>query len=70
MNAGDYDKRTAVHIASAEGNVAAVRVLVEFGADLTLEDRWRNTVEDEAKRVNAGQLLEYLEELQAKKNSG
>jgi CRP-like cAMP-binding protein len=60
VNARDYDKRTAAHIASAEGNVAALKVLVEFGADLTLPDRWGNVVEDEAKRVNASQLLNYL----------
>lgn len=89
VDAADYDKRTAAHIAAAEGeeeliqigslsnfleishprfsllgfvgNVAAIRVLAENGADLTLEDRWRNTVMDEAKRSNARQLLEYLD---------
>jgi ankyrin repeat protein len=63
VNARDYDKRTAAHIASAEGNVAALKVLVEFGADLTLPDRWGTTVDDEAERGNAGQLLEYLNTL-------
>ena len=43
VNAADYDKRTASHIAAAEGNTAAIRVLVEGGADLTLPDRWGNT---------------------------
>lgn len=60
VNAADYDKRTAAHIAAAEGNVAAIRVLAEYGADLTLEDRWKNTVYHEAKRSNARQLLEFL----------
>ena len=59
-NAADYDKRTAAHIAAAEGNVAAIRVLAEHGADLTLEDRWGNTVQDEARRSNARQLLSFL----------
>lgn len=66
VNSGDYDKRTPAHIASAEGNVAAFKVLVEFGADLSLEDRWGNTVDHEAKRTNAGQLLEYLKALREK----
>lgn len=60
VNAADYDKRTAAHIAAAEGNVAAIRVLAENGADLTLQDRWNNTVQHEAQRSNARQLLEYL----------
>jgi ankyrin repeat protein/CRP-like cAMP-binding protein len=61
VNASDYDNRTAAHIAAAEGNVVAFMALVEFGADLTVKDRWNNTVADEAKRANVGQLLEYLE---------
>ena len=60
VNAADYDKRTAAHIAAAEGNVAAIRVLAQHGADLSLPDRWGNTVQDEAERSNARQLLEYL----------
>jgi ankyrin repeat protein len=64
VNAADYDKRTAAHIAAAEGNVAALKVLVEHGADLTLEDRWKNTHYDEAVRANAGTMLEYLKTLQ------
>ena len=60
VNAADYDKRAAVHIAAAEGNLAALKTMVEFGADLSLRDRWGNTVEDEAKRAKAGKLLDYL----------
>ncbi|KAI2489466.1 voltage-gated potassium channel [Fragilaria crotonensis] len=65
VNAADYDKRTAVHIAAAEGNVAAMRVLVEHGVDLTVEDRWGNSLHDEAQRSNSTELLEYLETLKA-----
>ena len=61
VNAADYDKRTAAHIAAAEGNVAAIKVLVEHGVDLNVKDRWNNTLMDEAKRNNAGQLVQYLE---------
>jgi ankyrin repeat protein len=64
VNASDYDKRTAVHIAAAEGNVAAIKVLVEFGADLAVKDRWNNTVDDEALSANAGQLIDYLKTLE------
>jgi len=51
VDAADYDKRTAAHIAAAEGNVAAIRVLTSYGADLTLKDRWKNTAGIEAKRA-------------------
>ncbi|KAL7540770.1 hypothetical protein ACHAXR_010362 [Thalassiosira sp. AJA248-18] len=61
INAADYDKRTAAHIAAAEGNVAAIRVLAEQGANLSLPDRWGQTVEDEARRSNARQLMVFLE---------
>ncbi|KAL7543823.1 hypothetical protein ACHAWF_007462 [Thalassiosira exigua] len=63
VNAGDYDKRTASHIAASEGNVAAVRILVEAGADLSLEDRWGNTIRSEAERAKSGKVLEYLNSL-------
>lgn len=63
VNAGDYDKRTAVHIAAAEGNVAALKVLVELGgANLDVKDRWNNSVLDEAKTSQNGAVLKYLEE--------
>lgn len=67
VDASDYDKRTAAHIAAAEGNVTALKVLVEFGANLRLADRWGNTVDDEAERAdaNGGQLLGYLGTLQS-----
>ena len=60
VNAADYDGRTAAHIAAAEGNVSAIKVLARNGADLTLEDRWKNTVQREAERSNARGLLEFL----------
>lgn len=63
VNAQDYDKRTAIHIAAAEGNIAALKVLVEFGADTRLRDRWNNTIYDEARRMNAVLILEFLETL-------
>jgi hypothetical protein len=62
VNAADYDKRTAAHIAAAEGNVAALKTLVEADADLTLKDRWGNTVDAEAKASKATHLTEYLKE--------
>lgn len=60
VDASDYDKRTATHIAAAEGNIAAIKVLVEYDADLSLTDRWGNTVENEAKREKAGKVVAFL----------
>lgn len=50
VNAADYDKRTAAHVAAAEGNIAAIRLLAAHGADLSLKDRWNNTPDNEARR--------------------
>lgn len=65
INASDYDKRTAAHIAASEGNITALRLLMEAGADLSLKDRWGNNVRSEAKMSNAGKVLEYLDSLDA-----
>ena len=60
VDASDYDKRTASHIAASEGNAAAFKLLVEAGADVNLKDRWGNTARSEAERAKSGQVLEYL----------
>jgi CRP-like cAMP-binding protein len=63
VNAGDYDRRTAVHIAAAEGNLAALRVLVQAGANLNVKDRWNNSVRDEAQSAKSGHVIDYLDSL-------
>ena len=55
VNASDYDNRTAAHIAAAEGNAAALRVLSSYGADLSLQDRWKTTPAQET-TLNRGPL--------------
>ncbi|GAX74508.1 hypothetical protein CEUSTIGMA_g1957.t1 [Chlamydomonas eustigma] len=66
VDAGDYDKRTALHIAAAEGNLTIVRVLVEGGnANIEVKDRWGFSPLDEAMRVRAGPVIEYLERIKA-----
>ncbi len=40
-NGCDYDKRTPLHIAAADGHLKGVRLLVEVGgADASAQDRW------------------------------
>ena len=61
VNACDYDKRTPLHIAAAEGKLALVTLLVaEGGADLGAADRWGNTPLSEATRVGATDVARYL----------
>ena len=48
INKGDYDRRTALHLASAEGHLEIVKLLVENGADPECKDRWGATAVSEA----------------------
>lgn len=43
-NLGDYDKRTALHLASCEGCTEIVVLLLDRGADVNSMDRWGRTV--------------------------
>lgn len=43
-NLGDYDKRTALHLASCEGCTEIVVLLLQKGADVNCTDRWGRTV--------------------------
>lgn len=39
VNSGDYDGRTTLHLASLEGNVKVLEVLLSAGADPNRRDR-------------------------------
>ena len=42
IDSGDYDMRTTLHVASAEGSIAVIKCLLEEGANPNVEDRWGN----------------------------
>ena len=61
QDAGDYDRRTALHLAAAEGREQVVRYLVENGAEVNPEDRWRGTPLDDAHQHGQRAVVEFLE---------
>mmetsp|Transcript_9774 Transcript_9774/g.13159 ORF Transcript_9774/g.13159 Transcript_9774/m.13159 type:complete len:705 (-) Transcript_9774:69-2183(-) len=43
VNSADYDSRTGLHLACAEGHLFCVEILIKHKADLNATDRWGNT---------------------------
>ena len=60
INAGDYDLRTALHLAAAEGSLEVVKYLVSHGHPLFVRDRWGATPLDEAKREKRSSVYNFL----------
>ncbi|XP_075263343.1 uncharacterized protein LOC142354891 [Convolutriloba macropyga] len=68
---GDYDRRTALHIACAEGLLPLVKLLMQYGADENLRDRWNETPFDEARKNSSKHaVLSYLDTVTRQKRSG
>ena len=63
IDSGDYDKRTALHLAAGEGRLEIVRLLCEAGADVNVKDRWGGRPLDDAKRNRHDDVADYLESL-------
>ena len=67
VDAGDYDKRTALPLAASEGHLDVVKLLVEeLGARLSPVDRWDGTPLDDALRGNHTPVEVYLRSKGAK----
>jgi len=60
LNLKDHNKRTALHIACAEGNFDAVKLLIKYGANPSLKDRFNNTPSDDALRGDHERIFDYL----------
>ncbi|KAK3251424.1 hypothetical protein CYMTET_39234 [Cymbomonas tetramitiformis] len=60
---GDYDKRTALHLAACEGHAEMVLKLVqEYGADVDVEDRLGGTPAADALRHKHNHVINILHE--------
>jgi ankyrin repeat protein len=68
VNQGDYDNRTALHLAAGEGHLEIVKMLCEAGANVNVEDRWKNRPLDDAENAkkNSQQIMTVLTQYGAK----
>uniref|UniRef100_A0A8C4NCX5 glutaminase n=1 Tax=Eptatretus burgeri TaxID=7764 RepID=A0A8C4NCX5_EPTBU len=63
MEQKDYDYRTALHVAAAEGHAEVVRFLLEScKVNISPKDRWGNTPMDEAVRFGQQEVVQLLQE--------
>jgi ankyrin repeat protein len=64
VNEGDYDNRTALALASCNGQLEIVKLLCEAGADVNVQDRWGNRPLDDAKNTkeNSTKIMRLLME--------
>ena len=68
IDLGDYDKRTALHLAASEGLLIVVQCLIEeLNAFHSPTDRWDNTPLDDALRHRHQPVISYLEALGAQR---
>ncbi|XP_061896630.1 glutaminase liver isoform, mitochondrial isoform X1 [Entelurus aequoreus] len=62
VNAVDYDGRSALHLAAAEGHTEVIRFLLEnAGANAALKDRWGTSPLQEARRHNRDGAVQLLQ---------
>lgn len=68
MSAADYDGRTALHLAAAEGQLSVCRMLLEqCRVHIDPKDRWDFTPLDDAKKFKHDEVVRYLNDFAAGK---
>ncbi|KJE88416.1 hypothetical protein CAOG_00074 [Capsaspora owczarzaki ATCC 30864] len=65
LSAAEYDGRTCLHLACAEGQAKLVDALLVGGANPLLRDRWGHTPIDEARANGHAAIAARLDQLQA-----
>lgn len=60
LDEGDYDKRTALHLASGEGHEEVVELLCKSGANVNVQDRWGSTPLDDAEQAKNPACIKVL----------
>ena len=69
MDIGDYDKRTALHLAAGEGRTNVVEFLAKSGANVNAEDRWGGRPLDDALRFKHEECIAVLKKYGAQTGS-
>ncbi|XXG38918.1 hypothetical protein AAC387_Pa01g0015 [Persea americana] len=60
VTARDYDSRTPLHVASLHGWIDVAKCLLEYGADVNAQDRWKNTPLADAEGAKKHSMIELL----------
>jgi glutaminase len=62
LDSADYDGRTPLHLAAADGQAEAVAYLLAQGVCVSPRDRWKNTPLDDARRHRHAEAVKLLSE--------
>lgn len=61
LNEGDYDLRTPMHLAAAEGHAEAINYFISLKLDLSPKDRWGGTPMRDAENGNHREIIALLQ---------
>lgn len=67
LNEGDYDGRTALHLAAAEGRFEVVKYLINSKVNPSPKDRWGRTPLADAKFAGHKKVINFLEKSRVEK---